>query len=637
MAKPSEKNNNPQNIDTSGKFKRVTISGATDVQPASIPKKYKPYIKVPNVNTKPNGRTGGMPYQTTQEEYDAVEQSPKVIPTNILATWGIFKDDVRELRIDCGSEVCEANAFKGIYNLQGILTLKNLKDIGFSAFEDAGSSGGFRCDFFVTPIEKIGQSAFAGCGVIGDVILPYTLTELGDRAFVNNFRTTKISIPATVTTFGNSVFENNTKVTEVILDEGLTEVGEAAFRNCKRLPTIYVPNTVHRIGVAAFENCSLLETVTIGGKADLEVMANAFRNCRTLKTVSFGDGVQYIDNSAFSGCDIQGALVLTSECDSVGAQAFYRGINRASITFPSNTFSLGSSAFSKCELNNNTFSLSKASSIGTVCFSYSTVDAYARFKLGSDSNRIIKDRAFAYLASEEQASYVFSVGFPKERFVGSSHFFPASYPADGRKPYYTEVTINIPEDSFFEDSWGPLDNYKESVVGEHVLVLKSDELNTSTTVFSKEVPYLYYYDLGDGLSYSQDVREEIATITLTISPDESVTAERGSWAISMDVVASDFNNSSVPNTWYIDMESPYLLESIKYYENLNNGELQNAYGYPENIINNVSYSFNQSIVNKDFWDEYQLDLKEDVFYSYFDAAWIDRTKFMGKITEDLFP
>jgi len=169
------------------------------------------------------------------------------------------------------------------------------------------------------------------------------------------------------------------------------------------------------------------------------------------------------------------------------------------------------------------------------------------------------------------------------------------------------------------------------VVGTHVLKLKSDEFNTSATVFSKQVPYLYYYQLEGG-EISQDVREEIATITLTIYPDESVTAEKGSWAIAMDVVGSDFNNSSVPNVWKLDMESPYLNSSIKYYENLDDGELQNFYDYPEGNTLNVSYSFNQSKVNKDFWDEYELDLKEDVFYQYFDAEWIDRTKFMGNIT-----
>lgn len=500
MAKPSEKNGNRQGFQSSDGFKTVTLTGATGLQPSSIPKKYNLYRKIANVSSKPNGYNGGMPSQTTKPEYDAVEQTPTLIPSDILATWGIFKDDVRELRIDCGSEVCEANAFKGIYNLQGILTMKNLKDIGFSAFEDAGSSGGFRCDFFATPIEKIGQSAFAGCGIIGDIILPYTLTELGDRAFVNNFRSTKISVPATVTTFGASVFENNTKVTEVLLDDGLAKVGDAAFRNCEALPIILVPTSVEEIGNSAFENCKLLILAGIGGNANLTIGSRAFKSCKTLSSVSFGAGVKGISPEAFYGCSITGNINLTNTCETISYRSFYRGIKSANVSFPSSQpFGIGPEAFRYCELSNLVYRLEEAASIGNRAFANVDTTNEPTWYLGSNRDLNIASEAFSGLDDGQS----FHLDFPSTKFTGSGHFQPS---------VGTGVTGKYKRERFFGDR-----SVKVTIAGVGVVA----DGYAGEYVFLPES-----YDIppenGGGKAYSTKKYYSEATYPVSEDPDDNM-------------------------------------------------------------------------------------------------------------------
>ncbi|TLS69963.1 leucine-rich repeat protein, partial [Photobacterium damselae] len=43
------------------------------------------------------------------------------------------------------------------------------------------------------------------------VTIPYSVTEIGDRAFENN-QLTSVIIPDSVTEFGNGVFDDNVKI-----------------------------------------------------------------------------------------------------------------------------------------------------------------------------------------------------------------------------------------------------------------------------------------------------------------------------------------------------------------------------------------------------------------------------------------
>lgn len=84
------------------------------------------------------------------------------------------------------------------------------------------------------------------------VILEEGLTQINDFAFVNCESLDKIVIPSTVTTIGKEAFAHCTNLKEVVLPDGLTTIKDEAFYNCYRLPNLAIPATVTTIGASAF-------------------------------------------------------------------------------------------------------------------------------------------------------------------------------------------------------------------------------------------------------------------------------------------------------------------------------------------------------------------------------------------------
>lgn len=62
-----------------------------------------------------------------------------------------------------------------------------------------------------------------------------------------------------VTTIDDSAFQGCT-MAEVVLPDSVTTIGEYAFADCQNLRTITLPATLRTVGAAAFKNCTALET-----------------------------------------------------------------------------------------------------------------------------------------------------------------------------------------------------------------------------------------------------------------------------------------------------------------------------------------------------------------------------------------
>lgn len=103
-------------------------------------------------------------------------------------------------------------------------------------------------------LTKIGNDAFVGSRLMS-VSLPSTLIEIGARAFSCPILTNVEFLGTSLTKIGTSAFAS-TKLREIDLPEGLTEIGETAFGACK-LVRVNLPSTLVKIGKFAF--CDNLE------------------------------------------------------------------------------------------------------------------------------------------------------------------------------------------------------------------------------------------------------------------------------------------------------------------------------------------------------------------------------------------
>ena len=115
--------------------------------------------------------------------------------------------------------------------------------------------------YTVTSIAESGFFNYAN--QITSVIIPNTVTAIGDYAFSCSEGIKKISIPDSVETIGTSALDYLQQLTEITLPKNLKTIGNFAFSDCSKLKDIIIPDGVTSIGDCVFSYCLGLENVVI--------------------------------------------------------------------------------------------------------------------------------------------------------------------------------------------------------------------------------------------------------------------------------------------------------------------------------------------------------------------------------------
>ena len=105
-------------------------------------------------------------------------------------------------------------------------------------------------------VTSIGDWAFYNCGNLNSIILPNDLTEIGANAF-NESSLTSIIIPSNVTTIGNGAFSNSSSLTSVTIPDSVISIGQSVFFQTG-LTSVTIPSNVTSIGDHAFSTNSLI-------------------------------------------------------------------------------------------------------------------------------------------------------------------------------------------------------------------------------------------------------------------------------------------------------------------------------------------------------------------------------------------
>ncbi|WEK83224.1 MAG: leucine-rich repeat domain-containing protein [Mycoplasma sp.] len=103
-------------------------------------------------------------------------------------------------------------------------------------------------DGTISPIDK---KVFSGLVTIPEAFDGITVKKIDNSAFFNNDKITGVIIPDTVTTIGNAAFQQ-TGLESVTIPDSVTEIGSGAFYWCGSLSSINIPSQTTKIGNDAF-------------------------------------------------------------------------------------------------------------------------------------------------------------------------------------------------------------------------------------------------------------------------------------------------------------------------------------------------------------------------------------------------
>ena len=114
------------------------------------------------------------------------------------------------------------------------------------------------------PVTKIGNEAFKN-SAITSIVIPDSVTSIGDCAFYNCSSLTSIEIGNGVTTIGDDVFCLCDSLTSITIPTSVTSIGDCAFYYCSGLTSVVIPDSVTSIGSYAFYFCDSLTSITFNG------------------------------------------------------------------------------------------------------------------------------------------------------------------------------------------------------------------------------------------------------------------------------------------------------------------------------------------------------------------------------------
>lgn len=211
-----------------------------------------------------------------------------------------------------------ANAFANNPNLKEIGYPKGWTTVtnGYSPFQDCPSLTKIEIPEGVTVIPDI---AFSNCA-LEEVVLPDSLTTIGNNAFYRCMALTDITIPDGVTTIGNNAFSSCTTLPEIVLPDSVTSIGYSAFASCSALEKLTLSNSLTKLDQNIFNGCTSLVSVTI--PESVVTLSQTFPGCTALIEVNLPEGLKTIAGETFKGCTSLEKIDIPASVTTMGGDAF---------------------------------------------------------------------------------------------------------------------------------------------------------------------------------------------------------------------------------------------------------------------------------------------------------------------------
>ena len=219
--------------------------------------------------------------------------------------------------------------FRSCSSLTSIVIPNSVTSIGEMAFSYCSGLTSIKIP---NSVKSIGREAFVLCSGLTSVTIGYSVESIGDYAFDGCSGLTSITIPSSVTSIGFGVFQGCSELESVVVDPSNTKYDSRG--NCNAIietesNTLFagfnntiIPNSVTSIGYRAFEYCLGLTSIEIPNSVK-GIGWHAFYGCSGLTSVTISNSVTSIEWNAFDGCkNLTDVYCLATDVPSTSSSAF---------------------------------------------------------------------------------------------------------------------------------------------------------------------------------------------------------------------------------------------------------------------------------------------------------------------------
>lgn len=168
----------------------------------------------------------------------------------------------------------DSYAFYSCSGLTSVNIGSGVTSIGQSAFNHCSSLTSVTIPNSVT---SIGNSAFNSCSGLTSCTIGSGVTSIGTGVFQYCSALQKVIIPniagwcaLSFSSEDNPIYyahhiysDENTEITNLVIPNSVTSIGQSAFENCYGLTSVTIPNSVTNINKYVFYGCSGLTSVTV--------------------------------------------------------------------------------------------------------------------------------------------------------------------------------------------------------------------------------------------------------------------------------------------------------------------------------------------------------------------------------------
>lgn len=209
---------------------------------------------------------------------------------------------------------------------------RNVTSIGDDAF---GYCSKMTSVTIPNSVTRIGYYAFEYCTALTSVAIPNSLTKIEYGAFsgctglssvhiVDLSAWCKLSfeLESNPLTYAHHLFLNGEEIKDLVVPSSVTCVGDSVFCNCTDIKTVTIPNTVTSIGRGTFSGCTSLSSINIPSSVT-DIGESAFSDCTGLMSVAIPKSVYSIEWGAFYNCIGLTSITIPNSVTNLGHDAFY--------------------------------------------------------------------------------------------------------------------------------------------------------------------------------------------------------------------------------------------------------------------------------------------------------------------------